>query len=41
VIGKEIQNPDILPENVYNIDETGIMYASHLVVCMLYWASCE
>jgi hypothetical protein len=25
VIGKEVQNPDILPENVYNMDETGIM----------------
>jgi hypothetical protein len=25
VIGKELQNPAILPENVYNMDETGIM----------------
>jgi hypothetical protein len=25
VIGKELRNPDILPENVYNMDETGIM----------------
>ena len=25
VIGKELQNPAILAENVYNMDETGIM----------------
>ena len=25
VVGKELQNPAILPENVYNMDETGIM----------------
>jgi hypothetical protein len=25
VIGKKLQNPVILPENVYNIDETGVM----------------
>lgn len=24
-IGKALQDPDILPENVYNMDETGIM----------------
>ena len=29
VIGKELQDPDILPENVYNMDETGVM------LCML------
>jgi hypothetical protein len=25
VIGKVLQDPAILPENVYNIDETGVM----------------
>jgi hypothetical protein len=25
MIGEQLQNPDILPENVYNMDEIGIM----------------
>jgi hypothetical protein len=25
VIGKELHSPAVLPENVYNIDETGVM----------------
>jgi hypothetical protein len=25
VIGKELRNPDILPENIWNMDETGVM----------------
>lgn len=28
VIGKVLQDPDVLPENVYNMDETGIMLSS-------------
>ena len=25
MIGKELHNPDIMPKNVYNMDETGVM----------------
>jgi hypothetical protein len=25
MIGEQLQNPNILPENVYNMDEIGIM----------------
>jgi hypothetical protein len=31
VMGKELQNPDVVPENIYNMDETGIMLSlAHL-----------
>jgi len=36
VIGKELHNPDIMPKNVYNMDETGVML-SMLGSCSTTW----
>ena len=35
LIGKELANPNILPENVYNMDETGVLLGHAATVKML------
>jgi hypothetical protein len=35
VIRKELANPDILPENVWNMDETGVLLGHAATVTML------
>lgn len=35
LIGKELANPDILPDNVYNMDETGVLLGHAATVKML------
>jgi hypothetical protein len=35
VIGKELANPSILPENVYNMDETGVLLGHAATIKML------